>query len=104
MLTTLSSALTSSAFDMHPGWSGGPGFGWLFLVIPLFWITVFVLLFAFVGRRWRRSSPPWAMAHSTGRSAEATLAQRFAQGDIDETEYRARLEVIRTNNPDPRRD
>jgi len=31
------------------------------------------------------------------RSAEATLAERFAQGDIDEKEYRARLEVIRAN-------
>jgi putative membrane protein len=97
MLTTL----TSAALQMHPGWGPGPGFPWLFLVIPLFWIAVFVLLFAFVGRRWRRSSPPWAMAHQAGRSAEATLAQRFANGDIDETEYRARLEVIRTNNPGP---
>jgi putative membrane protein len=97
MLTTL----TNAALEMHPGWGGGPGFSWLFLLIPLFWITVFVLLFAFLGRRWRHTSPPWAMAHQPGRSAEATLAQRFANGDIDETEYRARLEVIRTNNPDP---
>ena len=32
-------------------------------------------------------------------SAETTLAERFAQGDIDEKEYRARLEVLRANNP-----
>ncbi|MET0481251.1 MAG: hypothetical protein ABWY23_04615 [Mycetocola sp.] len=82
----------------HPGW--GPGFGWWFLLIPLFWILVFALLFALLGRRWRRAAPPWAT--SPGRSAEATLAERFAQGDIDETEYRARLEVIRTNNPSQR--
>ena len=31
------------------------------------------------------------------KSAEATLAQRFAQGDIEEAEYRARLEVLRAN-------
>lgn len=98
MLTTL----TTAPFDMHPGWGGGPGFGWLFLLIPLFWIVVLAILFAFVGRRFRRSTPPWAMARQPGPSAEATLAQRFANGDIDETEYRARLEVIRTNNPDPR--
>ncbi|GGF02156.1 SHOCT domain-containing protein [Mycetocola zhadangensis] len=101
MLSTLTST-ASTALQLHPGWGGGPGFGWLFVLIPLFWITVFVLLFVVLGRRWRRSSPPWVMAQSAGRSAEATLAQRFAHGDIDETEYRARLEVIRTNNPDPR--
>ena len=87
---------------MHPGWQGGPGFGWWFLLIPLFWILVFALLFAILGRRWRNAGPPWAAAHAPGRSAEASLAERFAQGDIDETEYRARLEVLRVNNPDRR--
>jgi putative membrane protein len=95
MISTLAApALTGLA--MHPGW--GPGFGWWFLLIPLFWI----LLFAFLGRRWRRSAPPWATAQTPGRSAEATLAERFAQGDIDETEYRGRLEVVRANNPGER--
>ena len=32
-------------------------------------------------------------------SPESTLAERFAKGDIDETEYRARLEVLRANRP-----
>ena len=27
------------------------------------------------------------------------LSERFAKGDIDETEYRARLEVLRANRP-----
>ena len=31
------------------------------------------------------------------RGAESTLAERFAQGDIEEKEYRARLEVLRAN-------
>ena len=30
--------------------------------------------------------------------AESTLAERFAQGDIDEKEFRARLEVLRAND------
>lgn len=97
MISTLASPVAASV-AAHPGWGAGPGFGWWFLLIPLFWILVFALLFAFVGRRWRGSAPQWA-ANTPGRSAEATLAERFAQGDIDETEYRARLEVIRTNNP-----
>lgn len=98
---------------MHPGWGwgwGGPS--WLFLLIPLFWIAFFVILFAVLSRRWRRGwAPPgggpgyygghpgW-QGQADARSAEKTLAERFAQGDIDEVEYRARLEVLRANRPD----
>ena len=88
---------------------GGPGFGfgWLFLLIPLFWILVVVLIVGIAGRRWRRAGweghgyghgGPWGHGGwSASRSAESTLAERFAQGDIEEKEYRARLEVIRAN-------
>ena len=65
-------------------------------------------------RRWRRHGyapgpwghgyaghyGPWAQAQAA-RSAESTLAERYAQGDIDEKEYRARLEVLRANVPQP---
>ncbi|CAN5208807.1 hypothetical protein BH11ACT5_BH11ACT5_21780 [soil metagenome] len=86
---------------------GGPGFGfgWIFFIlIPLFWIAVFVLLGSLARRRWSRGGwnhghmghyGPWGAA---ARGAESTLAERFAQGDIDEKEYRARLEVLRANN------
>lgn len=84
----------------------GPGFGWWWFLIPLFWIALFALLFAFAGRRWRRVAaarggygPGWD-PHSATRSAEQTLAQRYANGDIDEVEYRARLEVLRANRGD----
>lgn len=106
MLTT--AALTGLAAHMGAGWGGGPG--WFLLLIPLFWILFFVLLFAIFGRRWRRGwaergqgfypgHPGWQAA-ADARSAEKTLAERFAQGDIDEVEYRARLEVLRANRPD----
>lgn len=83
------------------------GFHWAFLLIPVFWVLLFVLLAATVGRRWRRAA--WggyghghghgygAWGASAARNAESTLAERFAQGDIDEKEYRARLEVLRAN-------
>ena len=78
------------------------GFHWAFLLIPLFWILVFVLVFGVFGRRWRRNA--WANGYGhhghwaqPSRNAEASLAERFAQGDIDEKEYRARLEVLRAN-------
>ena len=37
--------------------------------------------------------------HNPVRGAESSLAERFAQGEIDEKEYRARLDVLRTNAP-----
>ena len=94
------------------------GFGFLFFLIPLFWILVFVLVFGLIGRRWRRRAwaggmGPWGQggygygghgywaATQAARNAETTLAERFAHGDIDEKEYRARLEVLRANAPQP---
>lgn len=107
MLTTFSAASIAA----HAGGPWPGGFAWFFLLFPLFWIGFFALIFAIV-RRSRRAAwaghgfgygygPRWAQP---GRAAEATLAERFAQGDIDETEYRARLEVLRANNEsgDPR--
>lgn len=105
MLSTI--VLPSLAAHWAGPWGGG--FGFLWLLVPLFWIGVFILVFSLFGRRWRRAR--WnTMGHGYGygysggwsapsRSAEATLAERFAQGDIDEKEYRARLEVLRANNP-----
>lgn len=106
MLTTLS---TAAATHWGGPWMGG--FHWFFLLIPLFWIAVIVLLAVFIGRRRRAAwsaggyglgygHGPW---RSAARSAEQTLAERFAQGDIDEVEYRARLEVLRANDAPPQR-
>jgi putative membrane protein len=93
------SALLSAAPLAVTPWVGGP---WLFpwFLIPIAWITLFVLLFVFLGRRWRRAA---AEGYGPGgrntptRQAETTLAERYARGDIDEVEYRARLEVLRAN-------
>lgn len=100
MLSTLAATVPCAAT-----W-GGPGFGWWWFLIPLFWIGFFFLIFGFVGRRWRRNSaaregygPGWG-PHTSTRGAEQTLAQRYANGDIDEKEYRARLEVLRVNRGD----
>jgi putative membrane protein len=75
----------------------------LFL-IPLFFILLIVLFATLGRRRWARQG--WGHGYGHGhpyfngaaRSAESTLAERFANGDIDEKEYRARLEVLRANN------
>ena len=92
MLTTLLS---------HPagyGWGWGPG-PW-FLFIPLFWFGMIALFFAFVGRRRRR----WAGWDGEGRGtggARSVLAERYARGEIDESEYRARLEVLLATDRQP---
>jgi putative membrane protein len=93
MLSALTAAAVAAAPLIPMHWQGPGGFGWLWLLIPLFWITVFVLLFVFVGRRFRRGGGPWQM-HG---SPEQTLGDRYAKGEIDEQEYRTRLEVLRSN-------
>jgi putative membrane protein len=82
---------------------GGPGFPGaiaFFVLIPLFWLGLAALLVGLTRRRWRRGGGHPAFAGPRG--AQATLAERFAQGDIDEQEYRARLEVLRAQEPDRR--
>ncbi|GAA3769236.1 hypothetical protein GCM10022240_22070 [Microbacterium kribbense] len=95
----MSHALTAIA-AAH--WAG-PFFGPWFLLVPLFWILVFVVLFAIFGRRWRQRAMDGGYGPdggvNPGRQAETTLAERYAQGDIDEVEYRKRLEVLRANAP-----
>ena len=96
-------ALALSAVAFHP-WHGG----FLFFLIPLFWILLIVALFAIFGRRrraWMRSGyggPHGYWQHAqAAASAESVLSQRYANGDIDEKEYRARLEVLRSSGPVP---
>ena len=103
MFTTLATT-APAVIAAHAGY-WGPGFGWGFLFIPLIWIVVLVAVFAIFGRRFRRAA--WARSGyghfaEPSRRAESTLAERFAQGDIDEKEYRARLEVLRSNIPGQR--
>lgn len=103
MLTSLS--IAAAPLVHGPFAHGFVGLWWLGFLIPLFWILVFVLIFGVFGRRWRRRAWENGAGHygpgnfGQPRSAEATLAERFAQGDIDEKDYRARLEVLRANAP-----
>ena len=103
--TVALAAAQSPLAETHPGW----GFGWWFLFIPLFWILIIGLVIALVGGRRRRywaqygygpgAWGPWAA--SGAASAETVLSERYARGDIDEKEYRVRLEVLRAAGPRP---
>lgn len=95
MLTT-AAALAAQ----HVGYWGGAPFWPFFIIFPLMFLLVVGLIISLAVRRRRFGAygPPWAQGHgSPARSAELTLAERFAKGDIDETEYRARLEVLRAS-------
>ena len=79
-MTTLLTFTTSLAHDPDR-WGPGPG-PW-FLVFPLLFWTAVVLFFVF-GRRRR-----------LGRQGEGTLRDAYARGEVSESEYRARLAVLR---------
>jgi putative membrane protein len=80
MTSTLATIVASDHWR-HDGW-----FPW-FPLIPLFFVGIWVFLFAFVfRRRWRMGGGP---------SAEDVLAERYARGEIDEQEYRQRRTVLR---------
>jgi putative membrane protein len=104
-LTSTAGLATAAAFA-HPGfWH--PVFFPFFFLIPIFWILVIGLVIFLVTRRRRAWAQggygPWGHGGPWGagaaHTAEATLAERFANGDIDEKEYRGRLEVLRANRP-----
>lgn len=102
---------TLSTLAAHP-YPGDGGFHPWFLFFPLgfllFWVLVAVLVRTLVVRgrgpwgRGGRGPGGWQPGHPGVAGAEHTLATRFASGDIDEQEYRARLEVLRSSPPDPR--
>lgn len=71
------------AWQGQHGWGGGPWIGivWAAVLAAVIIGGIYLLR--------RRPNPP------TGGSAEAVLAARYARGDIDDEEYRERLEVLR---------
>ena len=73
---------------------GVGGWGWVGMTVGmvLFWglvITGIVLLVRAVGRHDKTTAAP------PPPDAEQLLAERFARGEIDETEYRDRLAALR---------
>ena len=75
--------------------------GWWFLLIPLFWITLFVILFAIFGRRWRRAAaengygpagPAQPRPPGRGDAGRALREGRHRRGRVPRA-----LEVLRAN-------
>ena len=79
----------AGGFDHMSGFGWGMmGFGWL-----LGLAVVGVLVWAVVQATPRRGDASTAIAT---RSAETILADRFARGEIDDDEYRRRLDALRS--------
>lgn len=93
MLNTLAIAGTITHF-------GARGFVWFAPLLALLLVAALVVLTVLLVRSRRRLAVGAAPTEGS-RAAETTLAERFAQGDIDEVEYRARLEVLRSNRSAP---
>jgi len=84
------------------GWHGGPG-PWI-LLVPLFWISAFVFLRRVVLRGRGRRGPGFESrgfqgGPGLGRQEPApspidTLNRRYAEGLIDEIEYRERYDLL----------
>jgi putative membrane protein len=71
----------------HPGWHDGSGPGWWVIVPILFWVVAL----SGAGYLIYRNSP----ARSARGTAERTLADRYARGEIDEDELKRRRAVLR---------
>ncbi|MDI9914431.1 hypothetical protein [Rhodococcus sp. IEGM 1379] len=96
---------------MYDHYSGSWGWGYvlMFVGMALFWGLLILGIFLLI--RYAGHGPAESGSKSFGgspsarfppprHSAEQLLAERFARGEIDETEYRSRLTVLRTE-PSP---
>ncbi|GLZ12089.1 hypothetical protein Acsp04_23240 [Actinomadura sp. NBRC 104425] len=90
---------TLTALAAHPGpgwhdngWNDAPAWWPVFpITFGLFWAAVLAAAFYLIRRRMAATAvqaDPLARAH-------ATLAERFARGEIDEDEYFSRLSALR---------
>ncbi len=78
-------AFLNTAVLAHDRWGDDGPWPW-FPIIPLLFITLWVVVILTLRRRWQ---------HCGARSGEQVLAERYARGEIDEDEYRARRSVLR---------
>lgn len=88
-MQTVTTSLTALAGQGGP-WQGGGGPPFPVLLFPLFWLLLIggLVAVAVLGRRRREAA-------AGRRSGERLLAERYADGSIEDEEYRARRAVLR---------
>ena len=81
------------------GWMSNGGWGWGWMVTAVVMILVFAVVITaiVVAVRYLMGAEHRSRAARPiqGPGAEDVLAQRFARGDIDDTEYRQRITTLR---------
>lgn len=89
-MNALTTTLTQLTTHSGGPWTDGGGPPSPFFLVPLFWLLVIAgfITVAVLGRRRRE-------LRAGRRAGERLLAERFADGSIDEDEYRARRAVLR---------
>ena len=99
MLTTL--ATQAAAIYPGPGqgpWHDGgdaPAFWPIFpITFGLFWVAVLATGFYLIRRRMNNDAAAAAKASDPLANARSVLADRYARGEIDEDEYRARTSTL----------
>ena len=81
-------------------WGYGPGMGMLMSLGTLLVLGALIAGLVVLIRQLNRPAAGPAEPSATVRpSAESTLADRFARGEIDEEEYRTRLAALRDAHP-----
>lgn len=77
------------------------GAGWLMVILMIvFVVAVVVVVFALLrGTLPLTASPTSAPAVGPGRDARAILRERFARGEIDEQDFRARMRALDEEGP-----
>ena len=98
------------------GWNGGPG-PWI-LLVPVFWISFAIIVRRVIGRRFGRGFGPgpggpgrrgewsdrWSDRYGDRPGTPAptpveTLNRKYADGEIDEFEYRQRYDLLTASTP-----
>lgn len=83
---------------MMGGWDGGMmgAFGWLWMLVPLlFWGGLLALIVWAVVRIFPGGYGGGVQREGSVPSAEETLRERFARGEVSAEEYEQRLRVLR---------
>ncbi|MFB7169950.1 SHOCT domain-containing protein [Streptomyces sp. NPDC056254] len=89
-------------------WYGHGMDGWGWFAMSLTALIVWALIVAaalLVARAYRRENidghPVSVSDTGPDKGVEALLAERYARGEIDDEEYKRRLEVLRSHAPKP---
>lgn len=86
----------TQAHYMNGGWEGMGHHGWGFMHGPFSIILVLLFIFLAVAIFRRVFHGKGMCTHGGASSALDTLSERFAKGEIDEEEFRAKRDVLKS--------